>query len=155
MPYIVENTGWLPESDMTTGFSRKTGLVGKGVGSTMTLLFRGISRPIRRLDVITLRSTSPAWKDGAAKFVLVTGGDVSHGSVAAEESSKVAKEFSFEISADLIAEKWNGEDRHISYHYGVDLMKEENVAHLGTDVLLRIELTKGSRFKILGIMLCE
>lgn len=155
MPYIVENTGWLPESDMTTGFSRKTGLVGKGVGSRMTLLFRGISRPIRRLDVITLRSTSPAWKDGAAKFVLVTGGDVSHGSEAAEASSKVAKEFSFEISAELITETWNGEDRHISYHYGVDLIKEESVAHLGTDVLLRIELTKGSRFKILGIMLCE
>ena len=155
MPYIVENTGWLPESDMTTGFSRKTGLVGKGVGSTMTLLFRGISRPIRRVDVITLRSTSQAWKDGVAKFVLVIGGDVSHGGEAAVASSKVAKEFSFEISADLIAEKWNGEDRHISYHFGVDLRKEGNVAHLGTDVLLRIELTKGSRFKILGIMLCE
>ncbi len=155
MPYIVENTGWLPESDMTTGFSRKTGLVGKGVGSTMTLLFRGISRPIRRIDVITLRSTAQAWRDGAAKFVLVTGVDVSHGSEAAEASSKVAKEFSFEISAELIAEKWNGEDRHVSYHFGVDLRKEKSVAHLGTDVLLRIILTKGSRFKILGIMLCE
>ncbi|KAL7524300.1 hypothetical protein ACHAXR_001792, partial [Thalassiosira sp. AJA248-18] len=70
MPHIVENTGWQPASDMTTGFARKTGLVGTGTGATMTLLFRNVTRPIRRFDVITLRSTSEAWNDGAAQFVV-------------------------------------------------------------------------------------
>lgn len=155
MPFIVENTGWQPESDISTGFARKTGLVGSGTGATMTLLFRNVTRPVRRFDIITLRSTSEAWKDGAVQIALVTGGDFSHGNEAAEESAKVAKETSFEISAELIADRTNGEDRHISYHFGLDLAEGDDAGQLGTDVLLRMTLTKGSRFKVLGLMLCE
>lgn len=155
MPFIVENTGWQPESDISTGFARKTGLVGTGDGATMTLLFRNVTRPVRRLDVITLRSTSQAWKDGAVRFVLVTGGDFSHGSEAAEASAKLAKESSFEVSAELIADRADGEERHISYHFGLDLDEGENAGMPGTDVLLRMILIKGHRFKILGLMLCE
>jgi len=157
MPFIVENTGWQPESDMSTGFARKTGLVGTGTGATMTLLFRNVTRPVRRFDVITLRSTSEGWKDGTAQFVLVSGGDFSHGTEAAKASAKVARETSFEISAELIADRSsNKEDRHISYHFGLDLAEGENAGgQLGTDFMLRIILTKGSRFKILGLMLCE
>jgi len=157
MPFIVENTGWQPESDISTGFARKTGLVGTGTGATMTLLFRNVTQPIRRFDVITLRSTAEGWKDGTARFILVSGGDFSHGNDAAEASSKVAREISFEVSAELIADvSSNGEDNHISYHFGLDLDEGDN-AHelLGTDFMLRIILTKGSRFKILGLMLCE
>ena len=122
----------------------------------MTLLFRNITRPVRRLDVVTLRSTSQAWKDGVVQFALVTGGDFSHGKEAAETSSEFAKESSFTISADLIVNGWGGEeDKHISYHFGLDLVEGENSGQLGSDVLLRMTLTKGSRFKILGLMLCE
>ena len=156
IPFVVENTGWLPESDMTSGFARKTGLVGTGEGATMTLLFRNITRPVRRLDVVTLRSTSQAWKDGVVQFALVTGGDFSHGKAAAEASTKIATESSFTISADLIVDGWNGEeDKHVSYHFGLDLIEGENSGHVGSDVLLRMSLTKGDRFKILGLMLCE
>lgn len=155
MPFIVENTGWQPESDISTGFARKTGLVGTGMGATMTLLFRNVNRPIRRFDVVTLRSTSEAWKDGTVQFLLVTGGDFSHGNEAAEASSEVAQETSFEVSAELIADKSNGEDRHISYHFGLDLAEGESSGQLGSDVLLKMTLTKGSRFKVLGLMLCE
>jgi hypothetical protein len=156
IPFIVENTGWLPESDMTTGFARKTGLVGTGEGATMTLLFRNITRSVRRLDVVTLRSTSQAWKDGVVKFALVTGGDFSHGRKAAEASTKIATESSFTISADLIVDGWDGkEDKHVSYHFGLDLIDGENSGGVGSDVLLRMTLTKGVRFKILGLMLCE
>ncbi|KAL7555272.1 hypothetical protein ACHAWF_019014 [Thalassiosira exigua] len=102
MPFIVENTGWQPESDMSTGFARQTGLVAKGTGATMTLLFRNVTKPVRRFDVITLRSTSEAWNDGEVQFILVTGGDFSHGNEAAEESARVARETSFKISAELI-----------------------------------------------------
>mmetsp|Transcript_26128 Transcript_26128/g.55114 ORF Transcript_26128/g.55114 Transcript_26128/m.55114 type:complete len:770 (-) Transcript_26128:501-2810(-) len=155
MPYIVENTGWQPQSDMSTGFARKTGLVGTGAGATITLIFRNVTRPVRRLDVITLRSTSEVWKDGTAQFSIVTGGDFSHGDEKAEESAKVAREMSFEISAELIANRSNGEERHISYHFGLDLNEIKEAGQIGTDVLLRIILTKGSRFKVLGLMLCE
>jgi len=151
IPHIVENTGWQPESDISTGFARKTGLVGTGVGATMTLLFQNVTRPIRRFDVITLRSTSQAWKDGSVKFVIITGGNFSHGNKAAED----AKETSFEISAELIADRINGEDKHISYHFGLDLAEGVDSARLGADVMLRMILTKGSRFKVLGLMLCE
>lgn len=158
-PYVVENTGWQPESDMTAGFARKTGLVGTGDGAALTLLFRNVTRPVRRFDVVTLRSTSSLWKDGLAKFVIVTGGDFSHGSEIAEASSRSAKETSFEISAELIVEgrraSGAGGDQHISYHFGLDLVDGENSGDLGTDVLVRIILTKGSKFKILGLMLCE
>ena len=152
-PFMVENTGWSPTSDMTAGFSRKTGIVATSPGATMTMLFRNITRPVRRFDVLTLRSTSKIWRDGAAKFVLVTGGDFSHGEEAAEASVAVSKETSFEISAELIAD--GAEDRHVTYHFGIDLVDGENTAESGSDVLLRIILTKGDKFKILGLMLCE
>lgn len=151
VPFMVENTGWQPESDMSTGFARRAGLVGSGEGAAMTLLFRNATRPVRRLDVVTLRSTSPVWRDGAVRFVLVTGGDFSHGGEAAERSALEARETSFEVSAELVADAPGGGDVHISYHFGVDI--EE--APLGTDVLLRVILSRGVRFKILGLMLCE
>jgi hypothetical protein len=90
------------------------------------------------------------------QFALVTGGDFSHGKAAAEASTEIATESSFTISADLIVDGWNGEeDKHLSYHFGLDLIEGENYGHVGSDVLLRMSLTKGDRFKILGLMLCE
>ena len=154
LPFIVENTGWQPGTDMDAGFDRKGGLVGTGAGATMTLLFRNVTRPVRRFDVVSLRSTSHVWKDGAAKFVLVTGGDFSHGKEAAEASSKNTREVSFEISAELNAAS-SGEDQHVSYHFGLDLDYAEANKAMGKDLLLRITLTKGRKFKILGLMLCE
>ena len=153
MPFIVENSGWIPSTDLTAGFSRKTGIVASISDATMTLLFRNITRPVRRFDVITLRSTSEIWRDGAAQFSLVTGGDFSHGEDAAEASVQVSKETSFVISAELIAD--GEEDTHITYHFGVSLVDGENAAEAGSDVLLKITLTKGDKFKILGLMLCE
>lgn len=152
-PFVVENTGWSPSSDMTAGFSRKTGIVATTQGATMTLLFRNITRPVRRFDVITLRSTSKLWRDGAAEFSLVTGGDFSHDGEAAEASVADSKETSFEISAELIADR--EDDTHVTYHFGIDLVEGENAAAAGSDVLLKISLTKGDKFKILGLMLCE
>jgi predicted metalloprotease len=93
---------------------------------------------------VSLRSTSHVWKDGAAKFVLVTGGDFSHGKEAAEASSKNAREVSFEISADLIAGVYTGEDQHVSYHFGLDLDSAEAKESVGKDLLLRVTLTKGT-----------
>jgi hypothetical protein len=155
LPFIVENTGWQPGSDMDAGFARKGGLVGTGAGATMTLLFRNVTRPVRRFDVVSLRSTSHVWKDGAAKFVIVTGGDFSHGKEAAETSSKNAREVSFEVSADLNTGVSTGEDQHVSYHFGLDLDYAEAKEAVGKDLLLRVTLTKGTKFKILGLMLCE
>jgi hypothetical protein len=152
-PFVVENTGWSPSSDMTAGFSRKTGIVATAPGATMTLLFRNITRPVRRFDVLTLRSTSQVWRDGAAQFVLVTGGDFSHGEEVAHASAESSKETTFEISAELIAD--GEDDTHVTYHFGVDLAEGGNAAEVGTDVLLRMMLTKGDKFKILGLMLCE
>jgi len=155
LPFIVENTGWQPGTDMDAGFARKGGLIGTGTGASMTLLFRNVTRPVRRFDVVSLRSTSHVWKEGTARFVLVTGGDFSHGKEAAEASSKSAREVSFEISADLNAGVSNGEDQHISYHFGLDLDYAEANESVGKDLLLRISLKKGAKFKILGLMLCE
>lgn len=152
-PFVVENTGWSPSSDMTAGFSRKTGIVATAPGATMTMLFRNITRPVRRFDVITLRSTSKIWKEGAAEFSLVTGGAFSHGEEGADAPVLDSKETSFEISAELIAD--GEEDTHVTYHFGIDLVDGENAAAVGSDVLLRIRLTKGDKFKILGLMLCE
>lgn len=156
LPFIVENTGWQPGTDMDAGFARKGGLIGSGTGASMTLLFRNVTRPVRRFDVVSLRSTSHVWKEGQAKFVLVTGGDFSHGKEAAEAASKSAREVTFEISADLNVEvSNNGEDQHASYHFGLDLDYSEANESIGKDLLLRITLTKGDKFKILGLMLCE
>ena len=152
-PFMVENTGWSPSSDMTAGFSRKTGIVATTPGATMTMLFRNITRPVRRFDVITLRSTSKIWREGVAQFILVTGGDFSHGGEVADASMADSKETSFEISAELIADAEG--DTHITYHFGIDLVVGENAAETGSDVLLKIVLTKGDKFKILGLMLCE
>ena len=155
LPFIVENTGWQPGTDMDAGFARKNGLVGTGSGATMTLLFRNVTRPIRRFDVVSLRSTSHVWRDGVAKFVLVTGGDFSHGKEAAEASSKSAREVSFEISAELNTGVNSQGEHHVSYHFGLDLDSTDGITAVGKDLLMRITLTQGAKFKILGLMLCE
>ncbi|KAL7515643.1 hypothetical protein ACHAXN_013298 [Cyclotella atomus] len=152
-PFVVENTGWSPSSDMTAGFSRKTGIVASTSGATMAMLFQNITRPVGRFDVITLRSTSQIWRDGVAQFSLVTGGDFSRHKDAAGASVETSKETSFEISAELVADV--EEDVHVTSHFGIDLVDGENAAEAGSDVLLRITLTKGDKFKILGLMLCE
>ena len=119
----------------------------------MAMLFQNITRPVGRFDVITLRSTSQIWRDGVAQFSLVTGGDFSRHKDATGASVETSKETSFEISAELVADV--EEDVHVTSHFGIDLVDGENAAEAGSDVLLRITLTKGDKFKILGLMLCE
>ena len=138
-PYVVENTGWQATTDMSTGFSRKSGLVAMQPGAKLVFQFQDVAKEIRYINLMTLRSSADEWKDGKAKFALLVNNK--------KGGSKDWLETSFEI------EGGHALPTHITYHFGFDL--KDNTAKVGSDVIFRIESVGATSFKILGIMLCS
>ena len=138
-PYVVENTGWQATTDMSTGFSRKSGLVAVEPEAKIVFQFKDIAKEIRYVNLMTLKSNADEWKDGRAKFSLLVN-DKNAG-------SKDWLETSFEIEGGYES------PTHITYHFGFDL--KANAAKTGSDVIFRIESVGTTSFKILGIMLCS
>ena len=138
-PYVVENTGWQATTDMSTGFSRKSGLVAVEPEAKIVFQFKDIAKEIRYVNLMTLKSNADEWKDGRAKFSLLVNDK--------KAGSKDWLETSFEI------EGGHESPTHITYHFGFDL--KANTAKMGSDVIFRIESVGTASFKILGIMLCS
>jgi len=138
-PYVVENTGWQATTDMSTGFSRKSGLVAMQPGAKIVFQFQDIANEIRYINLMTLKSNADEWKDGRAKFALLV------------KDKKGGSEDWLETSFEI--EGGHESPTHITYHFGFDL--KDNTAKVGSDVLFRIESVGDTSFKILGIMLCS
>lgn len=138
-PYVVENTGWQATTDMSTGFSRKSGLVAVEPEAKIVFQFKDIAKEIRYVNLMTLKSNADEWKDGRAKFSLLVNDKNAGG--------KDWLETSFEIEGGYES------PTHITYHFGFDL--KANAAKMGSDVIFRIESVGTASFKILGIMLCS
>ena len=137
-PYIIENSGWQVSTDMSTGFSRKSGLVATETGAKVVFHLKDIAKDIRYINLITLKSNAEEWYDGKAKFALL---------VNDKTSGNDWVETSFEITGG------HQSPTHITYHFEVDL--KENGAKVGSDVMLKVESVGASSFKILGMMLCS
>lgn len=148
LPHVFQNTGWQPSTDMSTGFSRKSGLVAIEPGASITFRFPSIQREVRHLNLMTLKSNGDAWVGGKARFaLLVKENKVGTGTEEVDGSNSQWQETSFTIDGS------HESPTHITYHFGVDL--EDNRAKAGSDVELKVELVEGFSFKILGMMLCS
>ena len=138
-PYTHLNSGWQPKTQMETGWSRRTGLFAVEPNAQVVFRIPNATQPIRYFHLMTLKSGESPWKDGMVQFRLAilpkphTVGD--------------AVETAFNISAahDKVG--------HVTYHFSVDFAG--HAAPAGSDMMLSLELVRGSMFQVLGLMLCS
>jgi len=138
-PFLIHNNGWKVISDMSTGWSRKTGLV--AVEQKANILFRisDIQKEVRYFHLMTLKSNKEAWRDGKARFRVAI--------LDPQDKDKASVEAQFDIDG------YHDNETDITYHFSIDLGDQKAV--IGSDVILSIEMLQGTGFKILGLMFCS
>ena len=135
-PFIVENYNWETNTDMSTGFSRKTGLIATAPGASIIFEAKDITKEVQYINFMVLKSNLPKWDGGVAKFTVTV-----------NEKDVPVKELSFEI--DSTTTKTNP----ITYPIEVDL--KDYKAPVGSTLRFRVTLIEGQSFKILGMMFCS
>eukprot|EP00591_Stephanopyxis_turris_P004964 CAMPEP_0195512904 /NCGR_PEP_ID=MMETSP0794_2-20130614/4697_1 /TAXON_ID=515487 /ORGANISM="Stephanopyxis turris, Strain CCMP 815" /LENGTH=604 /DNA_ID=CAMNT_0040640789 /DNA_START=316 /DNA_END=2130 /DNA_ORIENTATION=+ len=158
-PFIVENKGWNPQSDMMAGWSRKSGLVATDTGAKIVLEYANIPLTVQVFTIMTLKSDAAKYMNGVAKFTIriLSGGDQKK-----KKKRKKMKEkydISFEIKGgrekgDSSGNSDNSAPPHITYPFEFNV-GENNKAEVGDTVRMEIELIEGQSFKILGMMFCS
>ena len=141
-PYTVGSSGWEILSDMSTGWSRKTGLVAISAGAKMVLKVKNVEKEVRYLHLMTLKSNVEPWTTGKVRFRV---------GIWAPEKGEQPLETSFEI--DGAHQTSSTDPEHITHHFNMDF--GDNKAPVGSDIMLSLELVQGSNFKVLGLMLCS
>lgn len=127
-------------NDMKNGWQNKLGYVATKPGASVLLTVSDIQNPVQRLIVQYLKSYGDKWAGSQAEFDLRV-----------FESSNTGDEPIFRKTIVLTGE-W--EDQYsISFQEIVDF--REHAAAIGQTITLRITLTGGSEFKIMGLMLCS
>ena len=145
-PFVVHNRGWEVLSDMSTGWSRKTGLVAVEPKAQIVLAVHQTTQEIRYLHLMTLRSNQEPWNQGKARFRLAIL-PPNQQQQQQPQQQEAPQETSFEIAA------YHDKDVPVTYHFSLDF--EQHKAPVGSDVMLSIELVEGQSFKVLGLMLCS
>jgi hypothetical protein len=140
--FIVSNDGWEVLSDMSTGWSRKTGLVAIKAKASMILRVRNINKEVRYLHVMTLKSNVESWMIGKAQFRIA---------IILPENPDQPIQTSFLI--DGIHQTNRKDPEFITHHYNMAF--GNMTAPIGSDIMMSVELVEGSSFKIFGIMLCS
>jgi hypothetical protein len=160
-PFVVENTGWNAITDMSTGWSRKAGLVAVKPHSRITLEYRDIPITTRMINVMSAKSSSDAYKESHATFKVM---------VVNTNTSQIKWESSFDVDGYFQEEDNNvgngsvtssinkaspslSSSHSITFPSVVDLKTKS--ALKGDTVRLQIDLVGGSTFKILGMMFCS
>jgi hypothetical protein len=141
-PYTTSNNGWEVLSDMSTGWSRKTGLVAINAGAQMVLQVKNIQKEVRYFHLMTLKSNVDPWRTGKARFRVA---------ILAPGKESKPMETSFEI--DGKHESKSEAPEYITHHYNMDF--EGHRAPIGSDIMISLELVEGTIFKVLGLMLCS
>ena len=127
---------------MTTGWSRKTGLVAVSAGANMVLQIKNVNKEVRYLHLMTLKSNVDPWKSGRIRI-----------RVAILSPGKEDKPLETSVEIDGNHQSSRGDPEHITHHFNLDF--GGNKAPIGSDIMMSLELVEGSNFKILGIMLCS
>ena len=140
--YTVSSSGWEVLSDMTTGWSRKTGLVAIGAGANMVLQVKNVNKAVRYLHLMTRKSNVEPWKSGRMRF-----------RVAILSPGKMDQPLETSLEIDGYHQTSGADSEHITHHFNLDF--GDNKAPIGSDIMMSLELVEGSSFKILGIMLCS
>lgn len=141
-PYTVGNSGWEILSDMSTGWSRKTGLVAISAGAKLVLQVKNVDKEVRYLHLMTLKSNVQPWITGKVRFRV---------GIWAPGKGDQPSETSFEIDGSHQTSSTDPE--HITHHFNMDF--GDNKAPIGSDIMWSLELVEGSTFKVLGLMLCS
>ena len=141
-PFTLSSSGWEVLSEMTTGWSRKTGLVAVSAGANMVLQVKNVNKEVRYLHLMTLKSNVDPWKSGRIRI-----------RVAILSPGKEDKPLETSVEIDGNHQSSRGDPEHITHHFNLDF--GGNKAPIGSDIMMSLELVEGSRFKILGIMLCS
>lgn len=127
-------------NDMKNGWQNKLGYVATKPGASVLLTISDIQNPVQKVIVQYLKSYGEKWSGSKAEFDLRI-----------YESSNTGNEPVFRKGFILTGE-WE-EEYSISFQELLDL--GDNAATIGQTVTLRITLTGGNEFKILGLMLCS
>ncbi|GKY90875.1 hypothetical protein MPSEU_000060300 [Mayamaea pseudoterrestris] len=136
----ADNTGWIGRNEMSNGWQNKVGFAATTPGSSVLLTISDIQNPIQKLVVQYLKSYGDKWAGSKAEFDLRV-----------YESANTGAEPLFRKSF-VLAGEW--EDQYsISFQEIVNF--RDNAATKGQTVTLRITLTGGTEFKIMGLMLCS
>mmetsp|Transcript_41120 Transcript_41120/g.57839 ORF Transcript_41120/g.57839 Transcript_41120/m.57839 type:complete len:411 (+) Transcript_41120:321-1553(+) len=138
-PFTQSNSGWRVLTDMSTGWSRKTGLVAVSPQASIIFSIKDIDRPVQFFHLMTLKSSAEPWRDGKAMFRVA---------ILPPNKGK-PMETSFVIDG-----KHDGGEQHITHHFNVDF-EDSHKAPVGSDIMLSVELIEGTSFKVLGLMLCS
>jgi hypothetical protein len=147
--FVVHNEGWQVLADMSTGWSRKVGLVATHANANILFRVAQIDRPVRSLHIMTLRSNGVEWQGSLARFRLAV---MTPPSMSLDHSNNMdAPQPKAETRFDVTG--YHDSAKHTTYHFTVDMTQYE--APIGSDLMVSVELVEGSRFKILGLMLCS
>lgn len=140
-PYLTTNIGWEVLSDMSTGWSRKTGLVAMQEGAQMVLEIKNITKEVRYFHLMTLKSNVDPWKTGKAEFRI------------ALQSGSDGKFIQTSFTISGYHETTDDKTKHVTHHFNLEL--QEQKALVGSDIKVFVDLVEGTNFKILGLMLCS
>merc|ERR1712127_117957 len=121
MGFITENQYWEASTDMSAGYSRKTGLVATSPGAAIEFEFPAIDKEVRYINLMILKSNLPKWIGGVTKFQVI---------VDEHKKGIPLKELSFEITGS------HSKDTPITYPVEVDL--KDYKAPIGSTLKLQI-----------------
>lgn len=138
-PYLLYKENWEASTDMSAGYSRKTGLVATAPNAIITFEVPNISKEVQYINLMVLKSSLPTFLGGVAQFTIVV-----------EDSNKdvKSKELTFAIDGSS-----HDNSRPMTYPVEVDL--KDFKAPIGSTLRLTIELIHGQSFKLLGMMFCS
>lgn len=150
-PFIVENTGWRSETDMTTGWSRKAGLVAVERNAKLVLALPNLPIAIRMINIMSVKSYSSKFLNSVARFQVSV---LSKGLSDAKSTAHNDEEPYFvKWSTSFDMEGTHSSMTHITFPFALDM--KENAAQIGDQLQVEVTLVSGTTFKILGMMFCS
>ena len=144
-PYLLYKEHWEASTDMSAGYSRKTGLVATSPHAMITFEVPNISKEVQYINLMVLKSSLPQFRGGVAQFTIV---------VEDSDEDVEDKEMTFAIDGSVPDGDGDADAaRPMTYPVEVDL--KDFKAPIGSTLRLTIELIHGQSFKILGMMFCS
>jgi len=149
-PFIVENTGWRSETDMTTGWSRKAGLVAVERNAKLVLALPNLPVAIRMINIMSVKSYSSKFLNSVARFHVSVLSKRPSDAITSAQNDEL---FFVKWSTSFDIQGTHSSMTHITFPFALDLT--ENAAQIGDKLQVEVTLVSGTTFKILGMMLCS
>ncbi|KAL3822186.1 hypothetical protein ACHAXA_008202 [Cyclostephanos tholiformis] len=139
--YITSNEGWEAAND-----NNKLGWVpANGIGSKFTMEFKGISRPVRAVTWMIMRSYGERW-EGSMLNVEVWSGEtlLARKDIEGYHDKKTSETYNIKMRLD-----------DVGVDGGESPKGSERGAVVGSDLRIEFKLVGGSTFKISGMAICD